>query len=924
MRKILPYILIVLIVVQLLAPFTLGRDTKNDLVVQNNKAEAADCEFISAEYNPFTTIEQNRVDETILTVTTKNCVDKFLKGGIGKKMLTGGAGETMLDFGTQSIENDVLSFRIQVGERLCNYKDCQTVLYLYIYETSTGEQELDSYHSTREIAKKDYLDFKCTVNADGTCVDARPWLVLSSQGSSTWTITPSVTSDSLTVSGTGPTQGGSSDFTETDTLTVSLSKVDGTLIKEEVYVIKQDLLKDGVITYSTTFTGLQPQTGYNVKLTTKFGEVLNNGIYTLTAGGQTYIPLPQDQKGQKTLGNNSDLPECVTGFLDISIGGCFAQLLYYALFKPTSFLFGLTGKILDFALFYSISDASYRSSFVVEGWGIVRDFCNMFFIFVLLYIAFGTILNLHSVKTKEAIINVVIIGLLINFSLFATHVIIDASNILTRVFYNQKTIAITEKDSDGNLVNKTGEFKELRLSEAIVSKVDPQKLIIQAKKVSDIPISSGVDEEKEETTKDGITTGAFIIVVLLATIVNVVGMIAFISCAIIFIARVLGLWLAMILAPIAFFSYTVPALKDMKMIGWTKWWPETLKLAFLAPIFAFFMYLIVGFMDKGLGIMDADSKTGMAFVVALVVPFVFIMLLLMQAKKIASNMSGEIGQSITKGIAAVGGIALGGAALGAAALGRGTVGGFLKGSATGDTAAQRYARGESKNRWDSIKGRIGSSLGGVQIQQGVGRILNRGTNRMEESAHGRHRLDEVSGQIYRGRKWLDLNGTERDAVRERINQNEAIRLMGPRFGTRTWAQLSAAERGDVNDYITDHGVNEAQNLVRNAQRKDNPVNKVLQSSAFGSYDIRNLAELIANEHDSGLSKFGVGLISTISKGMRGGLQQAGINFGKGQGEFMKDLGHTITEALKETSVKVDLTNLGKEEKGEAKKGSGHH
>lgn len=386
-------------------------------------------------------------------------------------------------------------------------------------------------------------------------------------------------------------------------------------------------------------------------------------------------------------------PECRIDFWN-TLGGCTGQILYWLLFKPSSFIFGLSGKMLDWTLMYSISDTSYRSSFVVEGWGIVRDFCNMFFIFVLLYIAFGTILNLHSVKTKEMIINVVIIGLLINFSLFATQVIIDASNILTRVFYNQKTIitGTVQKDASGNplpVVSQLGAFGEIKLSEAIVSKVNPQELIMQSQKVGAIQTSGST----EQPDANGISPGAFIIVILLATAVNCVGLFVFFSSAVIFIARVVGLWLAMILAPLAFFSYIVPQLQDVEMIGWKKWWPDTLKMAFLAPIFAFFMYLIVGFMSKGLGIMSADSKTGLNFVVSIVVPFVFIMVLLMKAKDIAKKMSGTIGESISKAGAMVGGLALGVATGGAAMAGRATLGRIGSSIASSSKLADAESRG---------------------------------------------------------------------------------------------------------------------------------------------------------------------------------------------------------------------------------------
>ena len=67
----------------------------------------------------------------------------------------------------------------------------------------------------------------------------------------------------------------------------------------------------------------------------------------------------------------------------------------------------------------------------------------------MLYIAISTILNLHGFNTKSTIINVIVIGLFINFSLFATQVIIDSSNIMARVFYNSDAIKITEKGIDG-------------------------------------------------------------------------------------------------------------------------------------------------------------------------------------------------------------------------------------------------------------------------------------------------------------------------------------------------------------------------------------------------------------------------------------------------------------------------------------------
>lgn len=429
---------------------------------------------------------------------------------------------------------------------------------------------------------------------------------------------------------------------------------------------------------------------------------------------------------------NSILPACT--MIPMRLSGCIAQGIYYLFFKTSSFVFALAGKALDFTLMYSISDSSYRSGFVVEGWGVVRDFCNMFFIFVLLYIAFATMLNLNGVKTKEMIITVVVIGLLMNFSLFATQVIIDTSNILTRVFYNQKTIIVGEEktDSAGNklpTVSELGGFKEIKLSEAIVSKINPQELILKSSEVEGIAIKGTQKNESGQVIdgstnnenrdvnnekKGGISVGTFIIVTLLATAVNVVGIMAFLSVALIFIGRVVMLWMAMILSPLVFFSYTVPALGNLSMIGHKKWWPETLGMAFVAPVFAFFMYLIVQFLDTGLGVISSAAKTGgsgLNFVIGITVPFAFIMVLLMKAKSVAVSMSGEVGAALSKAGSAVGGLALGAATGGASMLGRATVGRLGSSIANSEYLKGKEAAGGIKGFGAKMLRNIGTGAG---------------------------------------------------------------------------------------------------------------------------------------------------------------------------------------------------------------------
>ncbi len=393
------------------------------------------------------------------------------------------------------------------------------------------------------------------------------------------------------------------------------------------------------------------------------------------------------------------LPSCSLVHGANGVLGCVADGAYFVIFKPTSLFFAISGMFLDSTFAYSISSSSYRSAFVTQGWGVVRDFANMFFIFILLYIAFGTILDLNGFKTKEMIVNVIIIGLLINFSLFAVKIIIDTSNVLARVFYNSEAMNTTEVSNSG----------VISLSAGIVSKINPQKLIINARQTNDIPYNAKKDKLGAENTT-GISSGKFIVITLLASAINIIGFIVFLTIGLVFVGRVAGLWIAMIMAPLAFFSYIVPAMQNIDMIGWKKYWPNLLKLAFVAPVFIFFMYLILQFINTGLGVINSNGKTGFALYMAVILPFALIMVLLTQAKKIAIEMSGDIGSAVSKAGSAISGAALGAATGGASMAMRATIGRTAGKVADSKELKELADKGGFKGRFAKMRLKTASSI----------------------------------------------------------------------------------------------------------------------------------------------------------------------------------------------------------------------
>lgn len=348
-----------------------------------------------------------------------------------------------------------------------------------------------------------------------------------------------------------------------------------------------------------------------------------------------------------------------------NIKGCVAEILYSLVFQPLAWLTEWAAKFLDFFIYYSTNSSSYSFSFVGKAWGAVRDIANIFFIIALLYVAIQTILGMGH-GTKKIIASIIVIGLVINFSLFVSQVVIDSSNILAKVFYN----GITTKDNTGKVV--TGAEGEKNISVALMELVNPQNIV------------GGYDDANG---------GLFILITLFASALMIFMIYIFLSVAFLFVGRVAGLWLSMIFAPIAFASYTLPF--DFGKIGHQKWWSELFKQAFMAPIFIFFLYIIL-LMGDALKTVSTVFDTQSDFLnvsMSTIVPFALIFILLHQAKKLATEYAGEVGAGVNKIGAMVSGAAVGIASGGVALAGTATLGRFSSKISESRTLQNLEARG---------------------------------------------------------------------------------------------------------------------------------------------------------------------------------------------------------------------------------------
>ncbi len=696
--------------------------------------------------------------------------------------------------------------------------------------------------------------------------------------------------------------------------------------------------------------------------------------------GNYYYNTPIiDTNGQAGNGiiPNSSLENTNTGsFFNCNIVNpvqCVVAVLYGVIWVPISWITQLSAQVLDFFIFYSLQGSSYETKFVESGWAIIRDISNLFFIVALLYVAGKTVLGLNASNNKKVITMVIMMALLINFSLFISKVVIDASNILARVFYNS-----IENVNQNNQTNVSGEEDEKQLTVGLVKTFNPQSLFI----------ASGITNINNHTT-------VFVILLLISGALMVYMVITFLSIAFLFVGRVVGLWILMIFAPLAFASYTMPSFKIPKF-GNQEWWSSLFNLSFTAPIFIFFLYLIISFGDAfkivtygengdvfSTGVANGDVDQ-MRTYLSVIVPFALVYVLLKQAKETTTKMAGDIAQGVNTAGKALVGATVGLAAAGTAMAGRKIIGQTLAKASRGETLSQRTDYGNMNQlqiglskagKFFNLHKAYGDTMNikTKTIDSGLGGMVNKSQKSIKEVAHAKHEINDAKKAAgVEGIEDGRLSAVERATVLEKFTKSKKSEIEkdikeGKVAGLDSQSEYETKNRNIVleairtdaasltngNAKLNSSGVAELTDQGRkNAESKlDSDYNKnviqantekvakekyehfekeakqsisikesVMSKSTSGSYDIRNFNP-VADKKSSLMNKVALFYLASIASSLRSGLKSTDMNPGKGQGDILKDLSSTVTSALK--GIKIDIKSGGGGGGGHDSHGGGH-
>jgi hypothetical protein len=230
-------------------------------------------------------------------------------------------------------------------------------------------------------------------------------------------------------------------------------------------------------------------------------------------------------------------------------GGSVAKVLGWIIY-PFIWIFGkLAILFLDMLIGIAQYSNFIHSSAVTYGWIVVRDLCNMFFVLILLIIAFASILRIESYNLKTWLPKLVIMAVLINFSKLICGIFIDFTQVIMLTFIN----AI--KDIAG-----------ANLTEML-----------------------GIDKILSASDTAGADVGFFSIIgsMILALVLVVIATVVILTVMVMLAMRIVIIWIYVVLSPLAYLLASFPQGQQYSQ----RWWADFSKNLIIGPVIAFFLWL---------------------------------------------------------------------------------------------------------------------------------------------------------------------------------------------------------------------------------------------------------------------------------------------------------------------------------------------
>lgn len=227
------------------------------------------------------------------------------------------------------------------------------------------------------------------------------------------------------------------------------------------------------------------------------------------------------------------------------------------------FLISIVGGLLTLVTYILLKAISYNrfiyTQIVTVGWQVVRDISNIFFIIILIVVAIGTVISSENYHYKRSLPRILLMAILINFSKTICGIFIDLAQV---VMYQFSSVLAGTADTPG--VGAQQIFLSFGIQRLFVLK--EMKINGESAELFNIIAGLGV----------GLI---FLVITLIVITIYLV----------IFVMRIVTLWILIVLSPLAFLLSAWPGGKGK---GYAQdWWKKFFDYVSIGPILLFFLWL---------------------------------------------------------------------------------------------------------------------------------------------------------------------------------------------------------------------------------------------------------------------------------------------------------------------------------------------
>lgn len=293
---------------------------------------------------------------------------------------------------------------------------------------------------------------------------------------------------------------------------------------------------------------------------------------------------PVADPGATEIGLKADANCSVFGNLGDCISSIFARIAWLIM-TMMSWLLWLAGVLLNYVIketVLTMKEGVDKMKGINIGWKVIRDIMNIGFIFLLVYEGILMIIGQSGKeKVKKFIFSIVLAALLINFSLFFTKVLIDASNIVTIGLYNSMIDSSAQSgvpggDSSGDVIERPVEG----ISAPFMQALNLQQLY------------GGNSFDNISEAVGGGTN--MLIFFLMGSVLFLILAFVFFAISMMFIVRYITLLILLMTSPVAYMGSAIPGMSTYSK----QWWDSLKGQLLFAPIYMLITMVVLKLIES--------------------------------------------------------------------------------------------------------------------------------------------------------------------------------------------------------------------------------------------------------------------------------------------------------------------------------------